>query len=143
VLPALYPGRDPTSRRSVEQAANGSGGQAENQGIKIWVQFGPIAAKNQRTRGKTTQNQAKRINRLIDRAEFRDQGVGRSNPLSPTIFFQANQRITAPAKQTQTIRAHLGPLNICSTFSTALRASAGTECLNAMASAEANDGVAS
>ena len=73
----------------------------------------------------------------------RDQGVGGSNPLSPTIFSQANQRITTPAQPTQTIRAQLGPLNICPTFATALRASAGTECPNAMASAEANDGVAS
>ena len=59
----------------------------------------------------------------------RDQGVGGSNPLSPTIFSQADHWISCdPNFGICTIWVRLGPLSNCSTFSTAFRASAGIEC---------------
>ena len=49
--------------------------------------LGPFAAENRRTRGKTTQSQPKRDNKLANPFLVRNQGVGGSNPLSPTILF--------------------------------------------------------
>ncbi len=50
-----------------------------------WVQSLP---KTGETRDKSTQNQPKRDNKLANRFLVRDQGVGGSNPLSPTNYFQ-------------------------------------------------------
>ena len=54
---------------------------------KLGSNLGPFAAENRRTRGKTTQSQPKRDNKLANRFLVRDQGVGGSNPLSPTNYF--------------------------------------------------------
>jgi hypothetical protein len=53
---------------------------------KLESNLGPITAENQVKPGSVTQNQAKRINEIALRWLLRDQGVGGSNPLSPTIF---------------------------------------------------------
>src|SRR5207249_656795 len=49
--------------------------------------MGPIAAENRVKPWSKTQNQAKRINKIVFLSLLRDQGVGGSNPLSPTILF--------------------------------------------------------
>jgi len=51
---------------------------------KLGSNLGPITAKNQLKPWSVTQNQAKRINKLVHLFLLRDQGVGGSNPLSPT-----------------------------------------------------------
>ena len=58
---------------------------------KLGSNLGPFAAENQRTRDKSTQNQPKRNNKLANRLLVRDQGVGGSNPLSPTNVFNKIQ----------------------------------------------------
>jgi hypothetical protein len=54
---------------------------------KLGSNLGPITAENQVKLGSETQNQAKRINEIALRWLLRDQGVGGSNPLSPTNLF--------------------------------------------------------
>ena len=53
---------------------------------KLGSDLGPIAAENRVIGAKTTQNQLKRDNNLAFLPLLRDQGVGGSNPLSPTIL---------------------------------------------------------
>jgi hypothetical protein len=60
--------------------------------------LGPIFAGHPAFGSKETHYRPKRINRLANRLLIRDQGVGGSNPLSPTISFLANSvRCTALA----------------------------------------------
>jgi hypothetical protein len=47
--------------------------------------LGPLAPENHAKRRYNTQNKPKRNNSLVHRLLVRDQGVGGSNPLSPTI----------------------------------------------------------
>jgi hypothetical protein len=54
----------------------------------IWVQTGPFVPEYHAKRGYITQNKPKQDNRLVHRLLARDQGVGGSNPLSPTINFR-------------------------------------------------------
>jgi hypothetical protein len=54
---------------------------------KLGSNLGPITAENQVKLGSETQNQAKRINEIALHWLLRDQGVGGSNPLSPTNLF--------------------------------------------------------
>jgi hypothetical protein len=51
---------------------------------KLGSDLGPITAENQLKLRCETQNQAKRINEIALHCQIRDQGVGGSNPLSPT-----------------------------------------------------------
>ena len=51
---------------------------------KLGSNLGAIAAKNRVKPWCETQNQAKRINEIVFLWMLRDQGVGGSNPLSPT-----------------------------------------------------------
>src|ERR1035437_3043097 len=54
-------------------------------GARFGSNLGPIIAENRVKPWSVTQNQAKRINEIALRWLLRDQGVGGSNPLSPTI----------------------------------------------------------
>jgi hypothetical protein len=47
--------------------------------------LGPLAPEYHTKRRYNTQNKPKRYNSLVHRLLVRDQGVGGSNPLSPTI----------------------------------------------------------
>jgi hypothetical protein len=49
-----------------------------------------LAAEYHGETGWNTQNKPKRDNRLVNRLLVRDQGVGGSNPLSPTKTFTIN-----------------------------------------------------
>jgi hypothetical protein len=53
--------------------------------IEYLLQLGPLAPEYHTKRRYSTQNKPKRDNRLVHRLLVRDQGVGGSNPLSPTI----------------------------------------------------------
>ena len=53
---------------------------------KLGSNLGPSAPEYRRKRGYNTQNKPKRNNSLVHRLVVRDQGVGGSNPLSPTIL---------------------------------------------------------
>ena len=53
---------------------------------KLGSNLGQISAENGIKPYCQTQNQAKRINEIVFRCFFRDQGVGGSNPLSPTNY---------------------------------------------------------
>jgi hypothetical protein len=46
----------------------------------------PIAPEYRTKRSSTTQSPPIRINEIVNRLRFRDQGVGGSNPLAPTIL---------------------------------------------------------
>jgi hypothetical protein len=48
--------------------------------------LGPLTAEYHAKSGYSTQNKPKRDNRLVHQLLVRDQGVGGSNPLSPTIL---------------------------------------------------------
>jgi len=54
---------------------------------KLGSNLGQIPAENGLKLCSLTQSQAKRINEIALRWLLRDQGVGGSNPLSPTIYF--------------------------------------------------------
>jgi hypothetical protein len=51
---------------------------------KLGSNLGPFAAENHTIGPNKTQSQPKRDNNLDNRLLVRDQGVGGSNPLSPT-----------------------------------------------------------
>jgi hypothetical protein len=55
---------------------------------KLGSNLGPLAAEYRDETGWNTQNKPKRDNRLVNRLLVRDQGVGGSNPLSPTKAFR-------------------------------------------------------
>jgi hypothetical protein len=57
---------------------------------KLGSNLGPLAAEYRGETGWNTQNKPKRDNRLVNRLLVRDQGVGGSNPLSPTKLFIIN-----------------------------------------------------
>ena len=61
--------------------------QGTNLCKKLGSNLGQLSAENGLKPGSVTQNQAKRINEIAFRWLFRDQGVGGSNPLSPTNLF--------------------------------------------------------
>jgi hypothetical protein len=52
--------------------------------------LGPFAPENHAKRRYHTQNKPKRNNSLVHRLLVRDQGVGGSNPLSPTKIYRIN-----------------------------------------------------
>jgi len=60
---------------------------------KLGSNLGPIAAENHAFRPNETHYRPKRINKLAHRWLIRDQGVGGSNPLSPTIRINNLQSI--------------------------------------------------
>jgi hypothetical protein len=61
---------------------------------KIRSKVGSNHAKYQLKRCTTTQHRTRRINTLEHQLPFRDQGVGGSNPLAPTIFQKIIERIS-------------------------------------------------
>src|SRR5579863_8828036 len=75
----------------------------ETRGSPFGSKLGPSTAENQRTNGKTTQNRAKRFNYIDLRLSIRDQGVGGSNPLSPTIYPKCHWITTDPVFGISTI----------------------------------------
>jgi len=54
---------------------------------KLGSNLGPIGAENRVFGANKTHYRPKRINKLANQLLVRDQGVGGSNPLSPTIYF--------------------------------------------------------
>ena len=86
--PCLHCGRD--AQRFIARGRN------HNRTLpKLGSDLGPIIAENQLKLGSETQNQAKRINEIALLSLLRDQGVGGSNPLSPT---NSNQSLTEKSK---------------------------------------------
>jgi hypothetical protein len=57
---------------------------------KLGSDLGPLAAEYRDETWCNTQNKPKQDNMLINRLLVRDQGVGGSNPLSPTKLFIIN-----------------------------------------------------
>ncbi len=75
-----------SARRQGTVVANG--GQSENYSAlerKLGSNLGPISAEYHAFGSNKTHHRPKRINNLANRLLLRDQGVGGSNPLSPTI----------------------------------------------------------
>src|ERR1035441_1537163 len=64
-----------------------SSGIGSSSASALGSNLGPFTAENRRTKYKTTQYQPKRDNKLTNQFLVRDQGVGGSNPLSPTNLF--------------------------------------------------------
>jgi len=61
------------------------GFKSKNKGSKLGSNLGPLTAENHIFGPRITHHRPKRINNLAHPLLFRDQGVGGSNPLSPTI----------------------------------------------------------
>ena len=59
---------------------------SSKQGIRIWDQLGSIGSRKPCIWTQHHAYRPKRINNLAHPLLFRDQGVGGSNPLSPTIL---------------------------------------------------------
>ena len=59
---------------------------------KLGSNLGQLGAENPVKPWSVTQSQAKRINEIALLLFLRDQGVGGSNPLSPTNFFKHLKR---------------------------------------------------
>ena len=63
----------------------GLGKSSQHQQPKLGSKLGPFAPEYHAKTEDNTQNKPKRHNRLVHRLLVRDQGLGGSNPLSPTI----------------------------------------------------------
>src|SRR5207248_3947549 len=76
---------------------------------KLESNLSQLRPENRVKRGSMTQSQAKRINEIVFPWLFRDQGVGGSNPLSPTILSLALSIVYAATAASQ-FSVHFGTL---------------------------------